>query len=49
MVEYILLVTAVLGVFLVFLRPGGDFHKAVNNTVTNGTLDMLKKSNDLKF
>lgn len=39
-VEYILLVAAVLGALIIFLRPGGLFQNAFNSTLQTGTNGM---------
>ena len=49
-VEYILMVAVVLGVLLVFLKPQGTYHQAMENAVLNGTLKQLQKTADeIKF
>ena len=38
--EYIILVTGVIVVLILFLRPGGPFNTAFNSTLTSGTNGM---------
>jgi hypothetical protein len=46
-VEYILLVAAVLAALIIFLRPGGVFQTAFNDTVSTGTNGMTFMANRL--
>jgi len=46
-VEYILLVAAVLAALIIFLRPGGVFSTAFNDTVSTGTNGMTDMANRL--
>lgn len=46
-VEYIILVAAVLAALIIFLRPGGIFHTAVNETFVSGTNGMTTMANRL--
>ena len=39
-VEYIILVAAVLAALIIFLKPGGVFQKAYNQTLNTGTSGM---------
>ncbi len=39
-VEYVILVAAVLTVLLIFLKPNGIFHQAVNGSLSDGTETM---------
>ena len=39
-VEYIILVAAVLAALIIFLRPGGIFQNAFNETLQTGTTGM---------
>ena len=43
MIEYILLVTAVVVVLLVFLGPTGRFRSEVERHIVNGAVTMLEK------
>ena len=48
--EYILLVAAVLGVFIVFLSPTGKYKKTLENSLFNGTIKQLESvKNEIKF
>jgi uncharacterized protein (UPF0333 family) len=38
--EYIILVTGVIVVLIIFLKPGGIFNKAFNGTLASGTNGM---------
>lgn len=40
-IEYIVLVTAVVMVFIVFLNPNGPFRRTVENLLINGTVDQI--------
>lgn len=44
LVEYILLVVAVVIVMIVFLRKNGFYHNSVKGTIESGTLMMLKNA-----
>ncbi len=46
-VEYIILVAAILAALIVFLRPGGIFATAVNDTFVSGTNGMQDMANRL--
>jgi uncharacterized membrane protein len=46
-VEYIILVAAILAALIVFLRPGGVFQDAFNDTVNDGIKGMRTMSNRL--
>jgi hypothetical protein len=46
-VEYIILVAAILAALIVFLRPGGIFSQAVNQTFTSGTNGMVNMADRL--
>ena len=46
-VEYIILVAAVLAVLIIFLRPGGVFYKAYNQTLNTGTSGMTDMADRL--
>lgn len=46
-VEYIVLVTAVIAVILVFLGSGGIFQSALNTTLNQGTQSMQLLANRL--
>ncbi len=46
-VEYIVLVTAVIAVILVFLGSGGIFQSALNTTLNQGTASMQLLANRL--
>ena len=45
--EYIILVTGVIAVLIVFLRPGGVFNSAFNATLETGTDGMNEMANRL--
>lgn len=45
--EYIVLVTGVVAVMIIFLRPGGPFAGAYNSTLTQGTNGMEDMANRL--
>jgi uncharacterized protein (UPF0333 family) len=47
-VEYIILVAAVLAALIIFLRPGGVFQTAFNQTINEGTDGMQEMSNRLR-
>lgn len=47
-VEYVLLVAAILGALVFFLRPGGDFGKAFCAALNEGTDGMVNMANRLK-
>ncbi|MBF0479874.1 MAG: class III signal peptide-containing protein [Candidatus Omnitrophica bacterium] len=47
-VEYIVLVTAVIAVIIVFLSKGGPFQKTVNQTLTDAKSSMNSMSTKLK-
>ena len=47
-VEYIILVAAVLAALIIFLRPGGVFQTAFNQTVTTGTNGMTDMALQLR-
>ncbi len=45
-IEYVVLLTGVIAVMLIFMRPGGVFRTALNKTLdqtTNGMLDMSNR------
>ena len=44
-IEYILLVAAVLAVFILFFQNGGMFHKTVENSLFDGALKQVKSLN----
>jgi hypothetical protein len=47
--EYIILVTGVIAVLLIFLRPGGGiFNRAFNGTLAQGTNGMEDMANRLR-
>ena len=46
-VEYIILVAAVLAALIIFLRPGGIFQTAFNQTISTGTSGMTNMANRL--
>jgi uncharacterized protein (UPF0333 family) len=46
--EYIILVTGVIVVLIVFLRPGGPFNSAFNETLKTGTNGMDNLAKRLK-
>ena len=46
-VEYIILVAAVLAALIIFLRPGGVFQTAFNDTIATGTNGMQVMANRL--
>ena len=46
-VEYIILVAAVIGALIVFLKPGGVFQNAYNRTLQQGTNGMEDMANRL--
>lgn len=46
-VEYIILVAAVLAALILFLRPGGVFQTAFNDTISTGTSGMQNMANRL--
>jgi uncharacterized protein (UPF0333 family) len=46
-VEYIILVAAVLAALIIFLRPGGVFQTAFNDTISTGTNGMQTMANRL--
>ena len=49
-VEYLLLVVAVLAVMILFLKPQGKYKKAVEHIVLNSTNDKIKNLTDeIKF
>ncbi len=45
--EYIILVTGVIVVLIIFLRPGGVFNNAFNATLSKGTNGMQDMANRL--
>jgi competence protein ComGC len=47
-VEYIILVAAVIGILIVFLRPGGVFQNAYNDTLSQGTNGMVNMAQRLR-
>jgi len=47
--EYIILVTGVIAVLLIFLRPGGVFSTSFNGTMAQGTNGMEDMANRLRF
>lgn len=47
--EYIILVTGVIAVLLIFLRPGGLFSTSYNTTLTMGTNGMEDMANRLRY
>jgi hypothetical protein len=46
-VEYIILVAVVLGVLVVFLRPGGHFSRTVSNIVDGQGRTMLNRAREI--
>lgn len=49
-IEYILLIVAVLVVFIVFLSPQGVYKRALENTLMNGAVKQIKGFSDqIKF
>ncbi len=46
-VEYIILVAGVIGVLIIFLKPGGPFSKAYNSTLEAGTDGMVNMAGKL--
>ncbi len=49
-IEYILLVVAVLTVFILFLNPQGSYRQAIDKTVLNGTTTLIENlNNELQF
>ena len=46
--EYIVLVTGVIVVLIVFLRPGSTFNMAFNSTLANGTAGMTGMADRLR-
>jgi len=46
-VEYIILVAAVLAALIIFLKPGGVFQTAYNDTLNTGTSGMLNMASRL--
>lgn len=46
--EYIILVTGVIAILIVFLRPGGVFIGAYNTTIRQGTNGMEDMANRLR-
>lgn len=46
-IEYVLLVTAVVAVLILFLKPDGPFSKAYNATLTTGISSMQDMANRL--
>lgn len=46
--EYIILVTGVIVVLIVFLKPDGPFNKAFNETLASGTNGMTNLATRLK-
>ena len=47
-VEYIILVAAIIAILIVFLRPGGVFQNAFNQTLSSGTNGMADMANRLQ-
>jgi len=47
-VEYIILVAAVLAALIIFLRPGGVFQNAFDETLNTGTNGMIDMANRLQ-
>jgi len=45
--EYLILVTGVVAIMIVFLGPGGIFQQAVNETYITGTSQMNEMANRL--
>jgi len=45
--EYIVLVTGVVAILILFLGPTGPFRKAYNDTMTQGTNGMTQMANRL--
>jgi hypothetical protein len=45
-IEYILLVTAVLAVFIIFLNPQGNYKRSVEDAFFNSTLHQVKNASD---
>jgi uncharacterized protein (UPF0333 family) len=45
-IEYILLVVAVLSVLIIFLKPQGRYHHAVENAVLNSTVRQMEALKD---
>ena len=45
-IEYLLLFVAVVLVFIVFLAPQGPFHRAIEHTLLNGTIDQIQSAID---
>jgi len=46
-IEYIIVVTGVIAVIIIFFGPGGPFRTAYNNTMTYGTNGMDAMANRL--
>ena len=46
-IEYIILVAAIIGALIFFLKPGGIFQKAFNQTYNTGTQGMVNMANRL--
>ena len=47
-VEYIVLVATIIAALIIFLRPGGPFQSAFNQTLAGGTNGMQLMSNALQ-
>jgi hypothetical protein len=47
-VEYIVLVATIIAALIIFLRPGGPFSTAYNNTLAGGTNGMELMANALQ-
>ena len=45
--EYIILVAAIIAVIILFLKPGGIFQKALNQTLKTGTDGITNMANRL--
>lgn len=45
--EYIILVTGVVAILIIFLGPGGPFQNAYNQTMASGTTGMTNMANRL--
>ena len=46
-VEYLVLVAAIIGALIIFLRPGGPFQTAFNDTLDEGTTGMVNMAERL--
>ena len=47
-VEYIILVAAIIGALIIFLRPDGVFQNAYNETLSTGTNGMVNMAERLR-